>query len=413
MNSRMKPGRALPILTMVLGLATGSLYAAQMAQPGAALDEYFKHVQATLKQLDDKTVSSSDKLKIRTDLINGVDYWQQVRGKPGRAMGLLSFFQRKTPNAWHFTQSAMTVGAATIKIDFHVESFSGHPWLTEFDLVQVDERWLLAAFRNLTVRPVAPGADIKTVLEHYFKATGDAVERMYSGQMTKEEKQIVTMEYGFGAGYWVGQTKNKDLPAGTLFSWFVSKRPKSWEIEPARVAGDYAEAVVHFTSKSRHGDEQVKTYTFELSRSNGEWFLASHRSQKDGPDESTQVVIADAVPGGETPADITRQQLDILGQADVAMENLFKASEPLWIDARKARRGLGRLVAMTMGMSGKGEQKPAWEIITTTTDGDQSTITVKAIWPDSAVVKPFSRLSFSLQNTEQGWRLSDAHLLLN
>ncbi len=413
MNKPLRISGVSLLLSLLIVLVAGSTFAAQTPQPEVLLDQYIKHIQTTLKQLEAKNEPASERLKIHSDLINGVGFWQAVRGKPSRAMGLVNFFQRRTPSAWNIKPSTSTADSASIEVGFEVQSFPGYPWLTEFGLVKVAEQWQIASFRDLTIRPVVPGADIKTVLERYFRAASDTAESLYSGGLSKEEKQPKTMEFSFGAGYWVGQTRNMEMPAGTLFTFFITRHPKSWRIEPARVAGDYGEADVHFTSKPRHGDERIDTYTIELSRKNEEWFLAGHRSQKDEPEDSPKVVIADAIPIGEDPADITRQQLDILDQADAAMENLFKASEPLWIDVRKARRGLGRLVAMTVGMSGAGEQKPRWEVITTQTEDNHATVTVKAIWPDSAAVKPFNRLSFSLQNTEAGWRLTDAQLLFN
>ena len=408
MNKQALAYGVVRLVALCLVFIAGEVFA---SQPGSVLDRYFKHVQETLQNLADKKAPSRELLRTRSELVNGAGYWQPVRGRPGQAMGVVSFFQRKTPLGWDIKEVTMAGDLAVVKAHFDVPTFPDYPWRSESTLVKVGGQWLISSFSDLTRRPIAPGATIESVLEHYFRAARSAAESLYTGQLSKEEEQSVVVDFSFGAGYWVGQSGNRELPAGTLFSFFISQRPDSWEIESARIAGDYAEAVVHFRSKPRYGDEVTKSYTIEMSGLNGEWFLAGHRSSKSEPKEVKSTNIEAARPVGDNPVDMVSQQLEILKHPDARMENLFKASEPLWIDARQARRGLGRLIGMAMGMSGGLDNRPAWEIVGVDTELDRSEVTARAIWPDSYKAKLFSRVRFSLRSTENGWRLSDAQLL--
>jgi len=397
------------ILLLLLFLTT---IAAADTKPESMLDEYLKQVQTTLAQLEDKGLSSKQRLKLRSNLVNGRGHWLQKHGQPGRAVNLVGFFYRKAPAAWTFTPVDENDKFSRITVDFSVESFPGHPWRTEFDLVLLKDKWQIRSFKDLTRRPVPPGADIKTVLDSYFTNTKQAVEQLYSGKLGKQKKQATRMEYGFGAGYWIGQAQRKDLPAGTMFSYLISARPGSWKIEPERIAGAYAEAVVHLTSKPRRGDPVKKSYTFELIQNQGEWFITGHRSQNVTPDKNASPKPT-VVASGDGPEKLVRTQLDLLGQKGVKMQDLVKVSEPLWLDTRNARRGMGRLIGMAMGLLGPGKSSPTWKYALVETDGSDAQVMVRAVWPQAKTIKLFSRIHFELKQTAAGWRLADAQILRN
>ncbi len=386
--------------------------AAAEIKPEGMLDAYLKQLQTTLKLLEDKNTTFKQRLKIRSDLVNGRGHWLQKHGQPGRAVNLVGFFYRKTPVAWSFTPVAGNNEFARITVDFSVDSFPDHPWSTEFDLVLLKDRWQIKSFKDLTRRPLPPGADIKTVLDSYLKNTRQAVEQLYSGKLDKLEKQATRMEYGFGAGYWIGQVKSKDLPAGTMFTYLLSARPDSWEIEPERIAGAYAEAVVHFTSKPRHRDPLKKSYTFELNKDRGEWFITGHRSQKVQADKTTAPKPT-VVASGDGPEKLVQTQLGLLAKKGLKMQDLVKVSEPLWLDTGGARRGMGRLVGMAMGLLGTNRSSPIWKYAPAETDGKDAQVMVQAVWPQATTIKLFSRIRFSLKLTATGWRLADAQILRN
>ncbi len=219
------------------------------------------------------------------------------------------------------------------------------------------------------------------------------------------------MEYGFGGGYWSGQSGRKDLPAGTMFAYFVSTRPEAWEIELERVAGDYAEAVVWFTSTPRHGGEPVrKSFTIELNRDQGEWFLVSHRSQDSKPDAIPAPKPAAAI-SEDGPGALVKAQLGLLGQKGVKMYDQVKVSEPLWLDTVQARRGMARLIGMAMGLLAPGKSPPTWKHAPAEIDGSDAQVTVQAVWPQAVTIKLFSRIRFSLKQTTAGWRLANAQIL--
>ncbi len=137
-------------------------------KPEEMLDRYFKQLQTTLNQLEDKATSSRQRLKLRSNLINGRGHWLQKHGQPGRAVNLVGFFYRKVPVAWNFSPIDGNAKFARIMVNFSVDSFPGHPWRTEFDLVRIKESWQIRSFKDVTRRPLRPGAEIQTVLESYF-----------------------------------------------------------------------------------------------------------------------------------------------------------------------------------------------------------------------------------------------------
>jgi len=399
---------AVVFILLLLFIVVGRVTAA--TKPEEMLDRYFKQLQATLNQLEDKTTSPKQRLKLRSNLVNGRGHWLQKHGQPGRAVNLVGFFYRKAPMAWNFNPIDGNAKYARIMVDFSVDSFPGHPWRTEFDLVRIKESWQIRSFKDITRRPLRTGADIQTVLNSYFTAAKQAAESLYSGQLNKQEKQATTMEYGFGAGYWSGQSRRKVLPAGTMFAYFVSTRPEAWEVEPERIAGDYAEAVVWFTSRPRHGKPVKKSFTVELNRDQGEWFLVGHRSQDSKPDitPSPKPVAAISEDG---PDALVKAQLELLGKKGVKMHDMVKVSEPIWLDTRQARRGMGRLIGMGMGLLGPGKSSPTWKYVPAEIDGSDAQVTVQAVWPQAVSIKLFSRIRFSLKQTAAGWRLADAQIL--
>ncbi len=390
-------------------LATKPVFATTSVDAKEMLNRYFNHLQTRFILLEDENIPPAERLGIRTDLVNGKQFWLPVKGKPGRAFNLISFFQRTPPSSWEIRQLTAEPDQTSMAVDFSVDSFPGHPWRTRFELLKQNGRWLILSFNDLTKRPIPPGADIQSVLEHYLIAVQNATARIYSGELSREEKQKLTMKYGFGAGYWVGQSSRKDLPAGTLFSYLLSRRTFSWEIEPEKIAGDYAEAVVHIHSKPKFAAPIKKTYTIELSRLDKEWFLANHRSKK--PPTPAKPTVKKADPSGQSPSDIVHLQLQLLQQDKARLTDLADASKPLWIKTRQARQGMGRLFGMAMGSN--GGKLPEWEVISTEDHGDKQLIMVKAIWSDQQTIRLFHRIQFSLTKTDNGWRLSDAQLLRN
>ncbi|MBT4521505.1 MAG: hypothetical protein HOC23_16010 [Halieaceae bacterium] len=381
------------------------------AEPAATLDAYLKHVQSTLIRLEDKTTPADERLRARSALVNGSHYWLPVRGKPGRALPVVSLFQRKTPSGWRFLPAAVNDDSAVVNVHFKVMSFANHPWQTAFEMAFVNDRWQITSFEDITRRPVVPGANIEAVVDAYFKDVKSAVSRIYSGELSKEEKQSLTMEFGFGAGYWVGQMQNLDMPAGTMFTYFLTARPDSWEIEQSRIAGDYGETIVHFSSTPRHTDPVIKTYTLELSQVKGQWYLSRHRTAQPAIAKEETVNIAAIDPSGKAPLEMVQSQLDLLSKPGIQMSQLVEASEPLWVDARKSRSGLGRLVAMVFGLSGADNQPPTWTIIDSQVGDIEARATALANWPDPALQMPFEKVQFSLKKSAQGWRLFDAQLL--
>jgi hypothetical protein len=396
----------------LLALLLGGNSSAADGGPENVLDQYFEQVRTTLGQLEDEGTPSRQKLKLRGKLVNGRGYWLQKHGQPGRAVNLVGFFYRKAPVAWSFIPLEGNEKSARITVDFKVESFPGHPWRTEFDLVRISKGWQIRSFKDITRRPLKPGADIKALLDGYLSTAMQAVQDIYSDKLSKEQKQATTMEYGFGAGYWTGQSGNKELPAGTMFTYLASSRPVAWEIGPERVAGAYAEAMVHFTSKPRHGDPIKKSYTFELTRDQGEWFITGHRSQKVKTDAAAPPAPT-VTHSGDGPGKQVRTQLELLGRKDATMQQLVKASEPLWLDTGRARRGMGRLIGMAMGMLGTEKSSPGWKYMPVELDGSNAHVIVQAVWPRELKVRVFSRIRFTLEQTAAGWRLADAQILRN
>jgi len=392
-----------------------ALFACSLAVAGSPqemLGNYFLQLQSSLNKLDDKSVSSKERLKLRSALVNGRGAWIMKHGNPGRAANLVGLFYRKKPSAWSFTPKEIQGTYARLYVDFSMPELTGHPWRTEFDLVPVKGKWQIRSFTDITRRPLPLGSDIKTVLNGYFSAARKAAESLYSGKLGKEEKQAVNMVYGLGAGYWIGQLKRKDLPAGTMFTYFISVRPASWEIEQARIAGAYAEAKVHFASKPRHGAPVRKTYTFELNQDKGEWFIVGHRSKKKKSDSKPlpKPVLAT---NGTGPEELVKMQLDLLDKKDVKMQDLVKLSEPLWLDTKKARQGMGRLIGMAMGMLRSDKNSPTMEISDTTKNGTTAQVTVRAVWSKAVTIKLFSSIQFTLQQTAAGWRMANAQILRN
>ncbi len=402
MNSTLR----IRISLLLLLLIANSLYA---ATPVETLDSYFKHLQTRFSQLADDNIAAPGRLSIRTELVNGEQFWLPVKGKPGRAFNTISFFQRKAPSSWEYYSLESNREKASIAVHFNVASFPGYPWKTRFEMINRNDQWLILSFKDLTRRPVPPESDIEAVLEHFLSAVAKTTSRIYSGELTREEKQNLNMEYGFGAGYWVGQTARKDLPAGSLYSYLLAQRKFSWEIDPARIAGDYGEAIVHIHSKPKYAEPVKKTYTIELSRLDNEWFLTNHRTKK--APVSARKTVKKADPGGSAPSDVVLQQLQLLKIKGARLTDLADASKPLWVKTRQARQGMGRLFGMALGAN--GGELPKWDIVNTDELGNRQHIMVRAIWADQKAPRLFHRIKFSLTNTEDGWRLSDAQLLRN
>jgi len=95
------------------------------------------------------------------------------------------------------------------------------------------------------------------------------------------------------------------------------------------------------------------------------------------------------------------------------MQDLVKVSEPLWLDTRNARRGMGRLIGMAMGFLGPGKSTPSWKYASTEIDGSDAQVMVQAVWPQAKTIMLYSRIHFSLKHTAVGWRLADAQILRN
>jgi len=95
------------------------------------------------------------------------------------------------------------------------------------------------------------------------------------------------------------------------------------------------------------------------------------------------------------------------------MQDRVKVSEPLWLDTRNARRGIGRLIGMAMGLLGPGKSSPTWKYALVETDGSDAQVMVRAVWPQAKTIKLFSRIHFELKQTAAGWRLADAQILRN
>lgn len=397
------------LVLILLSLMTVQAFAFSTTEPIKLVDDYLRYIQSSNVKLQAKENTPKEKLRLRSDLVNGKKFWLLQKGQPGRAFSVIQFFQRRAPKNWSIELSTIEGQTANILVNFDVPVFEGSPWRTDFQLIRVDKQWKIKSFTDLTQRPIKPEANINQVLDTYFTAASNAVERVYSDQLDKDEKQFITGEFSFGAGFWTGQSKRKDLPAGTMFIFFTTKRPISWEIEEARVAGAYGEAAVNFTMKRRDGTSESRRYTFELTQIDKEWFITGHRSKKSI--KKAGVHQATIIPDNAKPNEIVQLQLALLNKQNISLQELAKASEGLWVDARIARRGMGRIIAVTKGFAVGSASGFSWKPADTQVTGDSAIVIIDAVWAKPPAMKMFTGMKLSLQNTVQGWRIDNAQLL--
>jgi len=397
------------LVLILLSLMTIQAFAFSTTEPTKLVDDYLKYIQSSNVKLQAKENTPKEKLRLRSDLVNGKKFWLLQKGQPGRAFGVIQFFQRRTPQKWSIELSTIEGQTANIAVNFDVPVFEGSPWRTDFQLIRVDQQWKIKSFTDLTQRPIKPEANINQVLDTYFTVASNAVERLYSDQLDKDDKQFITSEYSFGAGFWTGQSKRKDLPAGTMFIFFTTKRPISWEIEDARIAGAYGEAAVNFTMKRRDGTSENRRFTFELIQLDKEWFITGHRSKKSL--KKVAVHQTTIISDNAKPNEIVQLQIGLLNKQSGSLQELAKASESLWVDARNARRGMGRIIAVTKGFAAGSESGFSWKLADTQVTGDNAIVIIDAVWTKPPAMKMFTGMKLSLQNTVQGWRIDNTQLL--
>lgn len=398
-------------LFMLLLLTANQTYALPTTDPAQVIEDYLHYIQLSTVKLSSKEASAKESLQLRADLVNGKKFWWLQKGKPGRAFNVIQFFHRRSPSNWNIQAPIIESSTVNIDVNFDVPVFVGSPWRTNFQLVQIDKQWKIKSFTDLTKRPIQPAASINQVLDSYFTTARGAVQRLYSEKLDKNEKQRITSELSFGAGFWTGQTKNKDFPAGTMFIFFSTQRPINWQIEKARIAGAYGEAVVNFSIKRRDGTSKNKRYTFELTQLDKDWFITGHRSKKNTKKEVIEQV--GAISAKATPNDIVQLQIALLAKQSSNLQNLAKASEPLWVDARNARRGMSRIIAVTKGFSAGSQTLFSWKVAQTKITADEAIVIIDAVWSKPPVIKMFTGMKLSLQKTVSGWRISNSELLRN
>ena len=163
--------------------------------------------------------------------------------------------------------------------------------------------------------------------------------------------------------------------------------------------------------KRRDGISENRRYTFELTQLDNEWFITGHRSKKGI--KKTVIPQATIISDNAKPQEVVQHQLALLNKQDNSLQELAKASEPLWVDARNARRGMGRIISVTKGFASGAQNALSWNISNTEVTGDKATVILDAVWTKPPAIKMFTGMKVSLLNTLQGWRIANTQLLRN
>ena len=375
---------------------------------GAALvDNYIKDTLASIAQLEDSGMSVMDILKLRGELLKGNGYWHKIRGRSAPAFSSFQFLNVRAPGSWEITAVPQADDVRSVKVGFAVAAYS--PWLTEFELKKAGDEWKITGFKDISRRPLAPNATANEVVTAYLTAAIATVNSVYETQATGKGRSDLTARSAIGS-YWISSRKTimAARDGGAAFAQLIALRPDQWTLGEFRQAGDFGETEVTLsrtrTFRSGQQTTNIRTLAFELTRQDGEWFLAAFRKEK--ASEERTMASPSAAEIKNDPGQMVQRQLELLqGMTAADMRGANKRSVDLWRDTRTARRGLGRVIAMVMTMSQTMQEPITWQI--DPPEGDANEVTIKATIVSEQTLA-FKAINFAVVQDNGKWLLSDA-----